>query len=431
MALTLGPWYGAALNAVNRQTGTTPSAELEKLRRKPTPRPNTVPQPGQLVFPQQANYQQFLPGIQANLPPPPLANPTLQRAAPVQAPQLGPLSANAVRMADPVSAPNLGPAPTVQRAAAAQAPTLAPVQGIQGFDDSYYDNLYQQARQQLQKEYYEPGGLQSKAVENLNARGLLGSSIESGQQSRLGESFAEQLANVQSDLQRSRAEERIREAQAVRQLQQEQNIAGARMGTDVSLANVNREQGVNDLLANLTQTQALTGAKLGTDVALSNAERQQQAYDLLAKLRNERELTGAKLGTDVAMSNAEREQNANNQFAQLMAQVGMKRAELGQGAQELALRSALTQAGQANTFNLGEFEQAVESQGQGYERRSEREKMLGELLGNPNVELSPSQTDAIMQQLFGSAGRRPTRRSYDDYVYDENQRLNEIAPWTR
>jgi hypothetical protein len=131
---------------------------------------------------------------------------------------------------------SLGTAPTVA-APTVSAPTLGEVSSIPGFGADYWDSLYGEAQKNLNDQYFGSGGLQKQLVENLNSRGLLGSSIEQNASGNLRKDFASKLAGVTSDIGRQKTEQNYNEAKDRRALQQARDLQNAQMEWDARSKN--------------------------------------------------------------------------------------------------------------------------------------------------------------------------------------------------
>lgn len=108
-----------------------------------------------------------------------------------------------------------------------QGPQLASVTTIPGFDDSFFDNLFDESKRKLTKETFGSGGLMERGTENLASRGLLGSSIERDTRGQVNDQYNEQVGSVLSDLNRLKTEQQIQEAQKVRELNQARDFKQA------------------------------------------------------------------------------------------------------------------------------------------------------------------------------------------------------------
>lgn len=192
--------------------------------------------------------------------------------------------------------------PAIQ--SAIKLPTLDKVQSVPGFDQSYWDSLYKQSQGRLSSQFFGPqDSLQTKMIENLNARGLLGSGVEQKGFQNLSKSYGEQLADLETNISKQQSEQKFAEAQKVRELQQQRDIQSG-----------------------------------------------------------EWEMQGSELG----------------------------------------LRSALTEAAEANKFNIGKFEQEVKLEDVMRQDSVARQKLLVDLLTSPTFELpSDYSTGSMLDTIFG------------------------------
>lgn len=144
--------------------------------------------------------------------------------------------------------------PSVKNALGEPA-TLEKVASIPGYDDSFFNNLFDESRRRLEKQTYGTGGIQERATENLASRGLLGSSVEQGARGQISDQFNEQLGSVLSDLNRLKQESFIQEAQQQRALQQERDVKNAEFNTAM------QELGIRSAL---TQASDINKFNIGT-----------------------------------------------------------------------------------------------------------------------------------------------------------------------
>jgi len=172
-----------------------------------------------------------------------------------------------------ITAPTLGAAPTIN------VPTLDKVQTIPGFDQSYWDSIYNQSKKKLSDEYFgDTNSLQTKMIENMNARGLLGSGVEQKGNQNLYKTFGSQLADMESNLTRTQAEQRLAEAQKVRDLQQARDIQSGEWGMQGALKSGDWKQ-ARDIQGGQWQMDAaktlgdwgMQGTELGLRSALTEA----------------------------------------------------------------------------------------------------------------------------------------------------------------
>lgn len=109
--------------------------------------------------------------------------------------------------------------------AVGKAPVLSSIQSIPGFDQTYWDNLYNQSKNRFQSQYFGPNdSLQTKMIEDMNTRGLLGTGAEVSAQGTLNKSYGEQLADLESNLSKTQADQKMQESRDLRQLQQERDL---------------------------------------------------------------------------------------------------------------------------------------------------------------------------------------------------------------
>ena len=198
-----------------------------------------------------STYADFLPGIQEDMGPTPT-----------------------------IEAPQLGAAPTLE------APELDDVQSIPGFDQSYWDSLYNQSQQRLSDQYFgEDDSLKTKMLEDLNSRGVLGTGVELSAQQGLSKNYGQQLADLEGNLMRTRAEQEMGEAKDKRTLQQERDIKQGGWGLEAGTTTGGWEQDTSFKQGDLD----IDADKTSGNLTMEGLERDLRAALTAAKTDNEKE----------------------------------------------------------------------------------------------------------------------------------------------
>lgn len=72
---------------------------------------------------------------------------------------------------------------------------------VQGLNQDFFDSLQNQATQRLQRQYFDPGGVQEQVLENVNTRGLVGSGVEQGiLRDQVYNPYGQAVSDVTSDI---------------------------------------------------------------------------------------------------------------------------------------------------------------------------------------------------------------------------------------
>lgn len=306
-----------------------------------------------LTLPARTSYSSILPGIQSSL----------GSAPSVTAPTLGSVSN--------INVPTLAQAPTLSAPREITVPNLASVTAIPGYDDSFFDSLFEESKNKLNKSVFGSGGTLERETENLTSRGLLGSSIESDKRGQITDQYNEQLGSVLSDLNRLKQEQAIEDAKEMRRLQQERDLATS---------------------------------KYTFDAQQSLADRELEREKTQAGFQQERDLTGAKFEFDAATDYARRQQEQEGLAARLALDAGSKNAEMESAMKELGLRSALTEASDISKYDLGKYEQDVKLEEIGSDAEQDRRRLMLDLLSSPQVDIASSDQSSILDSLFGATG---------------------------
>lgn len=154
---------------------------------------------------------------------------------------------------------------------------------IQGFDDSYYQNLTNAASKRLQNQYFgADNSLTNQFKNTMNKRGLIGSGIEAGGLTDIYKDFGSQMADFQSELATTKAQQDLDLAKSNREFDYNALIANK------DLERFNAEQGLNSQFKNkdLQNTLAQLGLSAAGDESRTATEFDTKMFDSAIKQKN-------------------------------------------------------------------------------------------------------------------------------------------------
>ena len=324
---------------------------------------------------------------------------------------------------------------------------------IQGFDDSYYNNLTEQATKRLQEKYFtNSGSLLDQRSNDLKRRGVFGSGVGESAISDLYRSFGDEMADFQAQIASEKARNDLELAKQNRsfafdvarsnQDTQKFNIqnlidaAGQNRNFAYNLASNNQE----NQRANAEQAlkTALENRSFGYNIARDNQENSREnakqlletglanrsfGYDL-ARNNQENERENAKQLVDTALANRNfsydlaRDNQENEKFniqnlldiisknsdiakfnAENSTEAQFRNAENRNKLAELGLGAASDEAKTESDFLTRMFEQEVDLRNKDRESQDNSLENLISSLGNTNIS---SDTRGYLESLLNS-----------------------------
>lgn len=154
---------------------------------------------------------------------------------------------------------------------------------IQGFDDSYYQNLTDAASKRLQDQYFgADNSLTNQFKNTMNKRGLIGSGIEVGGLTDIYKDFGSQMADFQSELATTKANQDLDLSKSNREFDYNALLANK------DLERFNSEQGLNSQFKNrdLQNTLAQLGLSAAGDESRTATEFDTKMFDSEVKQKN-------------------------------------------------------------------------------------------------------------------------------------------------
>lgn len=315
---------------------------------------------------------------------------------------------------------------------------------IHGFDDSYYNNLTEQATKRLQEKYFtNSGSLLDQRSNDLKRRGVFGSGVGESAISDLYRSFGDEMADFQAQIASEKARNDLELAKQNRsfafdvarsnQDTQKFNIqnlidaAGQNRNFSYNLASNNQE----NQRANAEQAlkTALENRSFGYNIARDNQENSREN----AKQLLETALSNRNFSYDLARDNQDNEKfniqnlldiiSKNSDIAKFNAEnsteAQFRNAENRNKLAEVGLGAASDEAKTESDFLTRMFEQEVNLRNKDRESQDNSLENLISSLGNTNIS---SDTRGYLESLLNSQFGNYYGVPFSDYKKQTSKR---------